>query len=190
MEIISLIGESLGIQQHNYNTTATQHNYNVMKEYPNWLGYQKPYNCLSVTPPWSIILYLQHLPFLRYTDLTLRGLTHIYPCAGLNNPKEKKKLNQGFIIQFERGTVLLADQHLLSNDSKLGTTTDTLAKLQSKLFHLWVPLLPAHTRINAIICSPLTVEVGNVWRPAALSCYVLMFTTMTLKSQQEAPSAM
>jgi len=46
MEIISLIGQSLRTQQHNYNTT--QHNYNVMKEYPNWLGYQKLHSCLSV----------------------------------------------------------------------------------------------------------------------------------------------
>lgn len=72
------------------------------------------------------------------------------------------------MIQFERGTVLLADQHLLTSDSKLGTAQTTLAKLQSKLFHLWVPLLPTHMRINAIICSPLTIEAGNVLRPAAL----------------------
>lgn len=34
------------------------------------------------------------------------------------------------MIQFERGTVLLTDQHLLSSDSKLDSTTDTLAKLE------------------------------------------------------------
>lgn len=144
-----------------------------MKEYPNWLGYQKLYSCLRVTPPWSIILCLQHLFFLQYPDLTLQGLTHIYPCVGLNNlkkKKKKKKLKFGVMIQFERGTALLADQHLLSSDSKLGSTTDTLAKLQSKLLHLWMHLLHAHTRINAIICSPLTIEDGNVLRPAALSC--------------------
>lgn len=109
------------------NKTTTQLQY--YERIPNWFGCQKPYSCLSVTPPWSIILCLQLLSFLWYQDLTLWGLTHIYPCAGLNNQKTRKKLNFGLMIQFERGTVLLADQHLLSSDSKLGSTADTLAKL-------------------------------------------------------------
>jgi len=50
--------------------------------------------------------------------------------------KRKTMLNFGLTLQFERGTVLLADQLLLSSDSKLASTTDTLVKLQSKLFHL------------------------------------------------------
>lgn len=74
------------------------------------------------------------------------------------------------MMQFERGTVLVADQHLLSSDSKLGSPTDSLAKLQSRLFHLWVSPLPAHNRINAIIFSPLTTEAGNVFRSASISC--------------------
>lgn len=62
-----------------------------MKEYPNWLGYQKPYSCLSVTPPRSITPCLQHLSFVWYPDLTLQWPTHICPCGGLNNPKKRKK---------------------------------------------------------------------------------------------------
>lgn len=141
-----------------------------MKEHPKCLGYQKPHNWPSVTPPWNIILCLQHLSFLRYPDLTLQGLSHVYPCARLNKLKNRKKTKLKFrlMIQFERRTVLVADQHLLRSESKPGATVDTLAKLQSKLFHLCVPALPAHMRINAIICSSLTTEAGNMMRPEAL----------------------
>lgn len=121
-----LLESLLRIQQQNYNTTQLQY----YERIPNWLGCQKPYSCLSVTPSRSIILCLQLLSFLWYPDLTLWGLTHIYPCAGLNNPKtRKKKLHFGLMIQFERGTALLAGQHLLSSDTKLGSTANTLAKL-------------------------------------------------------------
>lgn len=95
----------------------------------------------------------------------------------------------GLTMQFERRTVLLADVHLLSNGSSMGSTIDILAELQGEFFHLQVPLLPADTRRTTSTSFPLSTEFGNILRPAALSC-TLNLIAVVLGSQQEALSAM